>query len=143
MPKTKTEGLLRVRLEGMSELVKIPGGLEDAQRDFVRRSGERLRDSIAERAPGGPAGSVGRSFKTFTAGFTRAIIYSDHPGAKALEKGAYIKPRRKGGALRFRDGTFTRRPVRIPAKKYAERGLRSRSKIVKEEFRKTFGDVTS
>lgn len=131
---------MRVRLEGMSEAVKIPEWLERGQREFVDKSGSRLAESIRLRAPGGPTGAIGRSIVSKTLNSRRVIIFSLHPGAKAQETGAYVKPRRRGGALRFQANgrvVYVRGGVRIPATRFATKGLRPRSKIVKQTFAET------
>lgn len=142
----RSRGRVKVKLEGLSELAKIPGFLEQGQRRFLERAGERISDAIAEKAPGGKSGSIGRSAHSITLSPTKVAVIVDHPGAKALEEGATIKP--KGKALRLRDGRFVHRSSRrrsgsagtppgavfIPPRRYAKSALRRRNKIVREVF---------
>lgn len=128
---------MNVRLEGMSKAAQIPGWLEEGQREFVDETGKRLRDSIRSKAPGGDHGEIARSVVYVVINSRRVMIFSLHPGAKAQERGAWIKPRHPGGAIRFEmEGReiFLRGGVRIPATRFATKGLRPRSRIVRETF---------
>lgn len=141
MARSRSE--FNVRVEGLAELAQIPGWLEQAQRRFLAKAGDRLADEIRKRAPGGAAGGIGRGTRSRTLSATSAEITVRHPGAKALEQGAYIEPKR-GGALRFvvnGEVVFTRRPVRIAPKRYAARGLRNRSKVVRAAYGDAFNDL--
>lgn len=142
---------MRVSVDGLSELAKIPGWLEDGQREFLGKAADRLADEIAKRAPGGASGSVGRSFRGRTVSDTKAEIVSTHPGAKALERGGRITPkgmgrlsdreiRMKRRSLRFQVGgrTVFVPSVRIGARKYVAKGLRPRSRIVREAYMEAF-----
>lgn len=148
---------MSVRVEGGLELAKLPGWLDTGQRALMERAGTRVRDEIRKRAPGGPLGSAGRAVKMKVRTSTTVEIGSstrDFPGARALEKGAYITPKglrgltrrellRQPRRLRITTGGRTTYPVavRIPAKRYHEKGARTRTKIVKEEYGKAFGDL--
>lgn len=142
-----------IRVEDLRELRAIPGLLDKAERQLLGRGADRLGDSIAEKAPGGSGGSIGRAVRTRTITSTTAEIVVDHPGAQAQEKGAYIVPggqTRRGsaglasrsGSLRFRNGTFSKH-ARIPPTRFATRGLRPRRKIILEEYARAFGNLRS
>lgn len=136
-------GTVRTSIEGLEELSRLPGWIDRGQRRFVERSGERIAEAIAERAPGGKGGSVGRATRSRTLSSTKAEIVVDHPGAKALERGAFIKPKRHT-KLRFTVGGRTVFPrfVRLKGRGYAAKGLRARRKIVNSEYAKAFDDLS-
>lgn len=126
---------MSVTVEDLRSLAEIPGFMDRGQKVFLDRASKRLADEVGKRAPGGRAGSIGRTARGKALSSTTAEIVVDHPGAKAQARGAYIKPKR-GRALKFRDGGYSRRPVRIPATNFDKRGLRGRRKIIKGEFAK-------
>jgi hypothetical protein len=130
-----------IRIEGLSKAARIPDGLERAQRRMLDRIVERLADELGEATPGGRGGTVGRTWRGQTISSTRGVVYSPHPGAKALARGAYITPR-GGRALRFHTGEV--RPfARLPRTNYDKRALRKRGRIGREEYTRAFGgDVT-
>ena len=147
------KGRMKVKLEGLSELAKIPGFLEEGQQRFLERAGEGISDAIAEKAPGGKTGSIGRSTRSLVLSPTKVVVVVDHPGARALEEGATIKP--KGKAIRLRDGRFIHRSSRrrsgsagappgavfIPPKRYAKSALRRRNKIIREVFTEAYDQL--
>lgn len=137
-----------VRVEGLSRLAAMPGFLERAQRDLLDRSSKAIGDEVRKRAPGGPDSAIGRDVEARALSSTIAVIRSKgHPGAKALERGAFIRSRRGAGtAIRFNTPSgpiFVRSPrgVRIKARGFYRRGLRTRSKHVREAFGQTFGNL--
>lgn len=132
----------KVELHGLERATRIPGWLEEGQREFMGKAVRRLRDEVAEKAPGGPQGRIGRSIDGRVISPTTGAIGSSHPGAKALDRGAYIVAKR-GRALRFNIGgeTVYRRFVRLPARRFFARGLRYRNRVVAEEFERVFDRV--
>jgi len=132
-----------VTVQGMEKLSKIPGWLEDGQREFLSKGAGRVADEIAKAAPGGKSGRIGRSVGVDVLSDTKAQIEVRHPAARALERGAYIRPK-KGKALRFRIGgrvVFTRKGVKIPAFGYAKKGLKNRGRIMRDAYGEAFDDL--
>jgi hypothetical protein len=137
--------------------VDVPPELRKLSSEITRRSG-RLYDAaakgmaaeVARRAPGGAGGRVGRSF------FSRGgDVIPAHPGARALDRGAYITPKGLRGLsgrdlrlqrrrLRFKvDGKTVFAPsVRIPARHYIRQALRKRRSIIDRAFEQVFGGIT-
>lgn len=147
---------LKVKVEGLSELAEIPGWLDDGQRRFLRKAADGIAEKIAEVAPGGKGGSVGRAVKGRTLSATKAEIVVEHPGARVLEEGGVIKP--KGKALKFQIGgrtVFVHRSSRrrkgsagappgsvfVPGRRFGKKGLRSRHKIVRTAYQDAMGDL--
>lgn len=131
---------------GLERFEKIPGWLERGPREALRRTGRKIGDDIAQKAPGGPSGSVGRAVDSRVLTNTTLQITVDHPGAKALEGGAYIVARRgRGSAIRFNAGgqRFIRAPfgARIPAFEYGKKGLRRRRTRMQEAHDEVFRDL--
>lgn len=136
--------------------VKVPPEVRRLGSEIARReprlyaeAARGMAAEVARRAPGGAGGRVGRSF------FARDnMVISSHPGARALDVGAYITPKglRKLGAaelrrqprrLRFQvDGrTVFATSVRIPAKHYVRQALRRRRSIINRAFETVYGDL--
>lgn len=125
-----------VKIEGLSQLAELPGFLEEGQVKFVDRIGKRIAHAIEEASP-----KAGIPFEAEAVNSTAIRVVSRHPGAKALDKGAFIKG--KGKKLRFMVGgkqVFTKH-VRLKARKYTNKGLRKRNAIVREEFDKEFNHL--
>jgi hypothetical protein len=125
-----------IRVEGLSKLEQIPGWLDDGQRQFVERISHRLADQMQLESP--------KSHIPFTARVldsNSAKIESTHPGAKALDKGAYISG--KGHKLKFQvDGRLVfAKFVRLAARNYTKKALRQRNKITADEYQKAFGEL--
>jgi hypothetical protein len=142
--------VMKIRVEGLSELADIPNGLERGQRILISRGAEGIAKDVRMKAPGGATGRAGRAVRSQVLSSSRAMIASvGFDGAKALEKGAFI--RSKGGpghATRFEVGgqrVFVRFPrgSRIPAFRYFEKGLRFRSRRMREAFQDGFSDLRS
>lgn len=124
----------QVKLEGLSEMEeKIPNWIDHGERKLVDNIAHRLADSVHDASPKGGIPFRGRAVNS-----SSAEISSNHPGAKALDKGAYI--RGKGKKLKFEvDGrTIFATAVRLAARNYTKKGLRKRNSIAKEEFSKIF-----
>lgn len=131
---------LRIEVEGLERANRIPGALDDAQRDFIQKAADALADEVGRAAPGGRGGAIGSSFQGRALTNTTALIYSRHPGAKANEVGAYIVPRPGKKAIVFRDGRV-RAWARIPALHYAKNALRTRSRVVNAIYEREFGNL--
>jgi hypothetical protein len=131
-----------VSVEGLSKLTRIPGGLDKAQREFLGEAVDELAEEVGKAAPGGRGGRVGRTWRGRTISSTRGVVESSHPGAKALDRGAYITPK-KGKVLRFTVGGQERfaRFVRLPATNYTKRGLRKRGTIIRKAYEKKFNEL--
>lgn len=137
------KGRLKVKVEGLSELAEIPGWLDHGQKRFLEQAADGIAEKIAEVAPGGKSGSIGRATRARTLSPAKAEIVVEHPGARVLERGGFIQPRR-GGALKFEAGgrtIFSRRGVRIAPRGFAKKGLRSRHKIVRAAYADAMGDL--
>lgn len=131
---------------GLERFEKIPGWLERGPREALRRSGDKIADDIAEKAPGGEGGSVGRAVHSRVLTNTTLEISIDHPGARALARGAYIRSQRGAGtAIRFNAGgpRFIRAPYgsRLPKTDYDKKGLRRRRTRMQEAHDEVFGDL--
>jgi hypothetical protein len=123
----------------VGDMPKHPGWLDEGQKLFLERSSERLGDSIRENAPGGKNGSIAKLVDDRVLTSTLAQIVVRSPG-HVFEVGAYIRPKR-GKALKFRDGRFSRGAVRIRPTKFATRGLRPRRRIINEAYSEGFRDL--
>lgn len=145
-----------VKVEGLSALADAPGWLDHAQRRFLDNAIDQLGDEVRKRAPGGPGGQAGRDVEARTLSSTRGVIQSrGWIGAKTLEFGAVIKPRR-AKALRLRDGRFVHRSTRrrlgsggappgavfVAPRGYYRKGLRSRGRIVRTAYQEAFNDIS-
>jgi len=127
-----------VSVKGLPELRQIPGFMDKAERELLENASKKIADEVGDAAPK-RSGKLAHSWKAETLTSTSARVYSDSDYAKAQDKGAYIKPKRK--ALRFRDGHFQRIPARIPATGYVKKGLKNRGKIVRNEYLQAFGNL--
>lgn len=142
MPARKGGKDFSVAVEGLAELAAIPGWLEEGQRKFLELGATRLRDEVARKAPGGARGRAGRDVEAKVLSSTRAVIRSKGwIGAKTLERGATIKPKKKGGALKLSDGRFVRGKVVVKGRGYFKKGLRPRSKIIRQAYSEAFDDL--
>lgn len=154
MTKFLSSGGFSVGVEGLERAARIPGLLEIAQRQFVHAACESLAEAIGKSAPGGRTGRVGRTWRGYAITDTAGLLESEHPGAKALDQGAYIVPkglrnksfsqiRRMRRYIRFRvEGREIFVPaVRLKPTHYVRRGLRPRRQIVLEQFNRFFGHL--
>lgn len=147
---------MSVSVEGLSKLADAPGWLDHAQRRFLDRAVDQLGNEVRKRAPGGAGGQAGRDVDARTLSSTKGVVQSrGWIGAKTLEFGAVIKPRR-GKALRFRNGQFVHASSRrrqgkagappgsvfIAPRGYYRKGLRSRGRIVRAAFQEAFDDIS-
>lgn len=130
-----------VSISGLSQLEKVPGGLEKAQREFLDEAADEIADEVGKAAPS-RSGQLARSWKGRTISSTRAVIESHSPYAKAVDRGAYITPK-QGKLLRFNvDGrTIFTKSVRIPASNYTKKGLRKRGPIIRNTYQKHFDEL--
>lgn len=132
-----------VSIQGLEELSKIPGWLEYAQRDHLDNAAKRIADKVEDTAPK-KSGRLANSWSSRTISSTKAMVSSNSKYAKAQERGAFIKAK-KGKFLRFEiDGrTIFAKSVRLKGTGYAKKALRSRGKIIKEEYAKAFDDIST
>lgn len=138
-PMKSAKGGLNVTVDGLEDLRKLPGMLDEGERKVLDGAAKKIGLSIASAAPGGPTGGIGRSIVTRVMTDTMAVILVTHPGAKPAERGAFRKAA-PGHALRFRDGRFARWSRQRPTR-FATVGLRPRSRIIKTEYRRVFDDL--
>lgn len=132
-----------IQINGLDGLERTAGDVGVRQRRFLDRTVTELASNIADKAPGGPTRSVGRSIYHKVLTDTVAAVGSNHPGAKALDRGAYIAPRPGRKAIKFEvDGqdvfaTF----VRLPARRYFARGLRTRNQVAAREWERAMSSL--
>lgn len=132
-----------IQIDGIDKLVALDAGIHTRQRLFLDRTVNQLARNIAAKAPGGPTRSVGRSIYGRLLTDTVGAVGSKHPGAKALDRGAYIAPKGGKKAVRFYvDGQpqFAKF-VRLPARRYFASGLRTRNQVARTEFERAMGDL--
>jgi hypothetical protein len=135
------QDIVTVEIDGLERLLKEPVMSEPARRSFVDRGMKILAKNVAAAAPGGPDGSLGRSIYGYALSADRGIVGSTHPGAKALDRGAFITPR-SGKAIRFEiDGQpVFARYVRLKARRYFRKGLENAGQVLQQEFNRMFGE---
>lgn len=145
MPARSGTNRLKVSVEGnMDRARRIPDWLESGQRRSLERAGELLREDVQAAAPGGEGGSIGESVRAIALSSSRLELVSSHPGAKALEQGAFIRSSRGlGTAIRFNAGgrdVFVRYPrgTRLPKLQWFRKGLRRRRKRIEQAFNEAF-----
>ena len=150
---------------GFGISIKVSQGLIDAQGRvrrhegrFLTRVAEKSREPLARAAPGGAGGLIGQSLRVVPALLGRPVshVRTNHPGADALDRGAWITPaglrdlgeaelRRQKRRLRFEvDGRTVFVPfVRIKATGWVKKGLRPRRRLINEAFAETHADGSS
>lgn len=136
---------LRVSVEGLEQASRIPGWLEEGQRVTLEEGGKRIGKDLADAAPGGDQGSVGRSIRVRTITSTRLVIEVNHRAAKALT-GSSRRASGPGKALRFEAGgetRFVRYPRRtiIPRNDWPKKGLRRRKSRIQQAYDDAFRDL--
>jgi hypothetical protein len=113
-----------IRFTGNSSAVPdLARIVEEGHRDVVRRVAEGVRSEV-ERELG--AGPMGKSFRLVDVVGGAIELRSKHPGARAQDVGAVIRPRH-AKVLRFESGgrvTYTRGPVVIRPKRYVSHATR-------------------
>jgi hypothetical protein len=119
-------------IKGLEQLLAVPKKLKIGQKAFVDNVTKDVAEAIQKASPKGAIPFQGKGLSD-----NQGLVWSDHPGAKALDKGAFIKP--KGKVLKFRDGGFSSRPVRLKARKYVRRGLFKKRIILERRFREWQG----
>ena len=135
-------GVLSLRVEGLDELHEIPRLLDRAQHRLLERSSRELGRDVAEEAPGGAGGAIGRATRVRGFTDTRAAVSVDHPGARALEHGAVIRPR-NAEVMRFDVGgqTVFARQTQIRPQRFFERALRTRERVASRAYSEAFDDL--
>lgn len=142
-PQRNMRQNLNVRVEGMMELDNIDAGADRVTPVFLDRAGARFRQALVDATPKRSGRMAAKWRHVVNAGDRTLTLVNDHPGAKAQDRGAFIKPKRRR-VLRFSvDGgdIFTSRPVRLPARQFSRKGLRGRGRIMQEEFRRAMDDL--
>lgn len=138
-------GLYTVTVDGLGEALLVPDQLELARVELPRRLGPALAEDLRERTHGHlPHDTVFEGHAL--AGGAVSVGTVGSKAARALEDGATIRPRRKGGVLRFSiDGkvVYSRRAViqrNRPGGKPWTRALRNRRKVVERVWGEVMGD---
>lgn len=130
-----------VSVQGLSKLENIPGGLDKAQRQFLGEAADEIAQEIGKAAPS-RSGSLARSWRGHTISSTRAVVESNSPYAKSIDRGAYITPK-KGKFLRFNVNGQERfvKAVRLPATNYTKKGLRKKGSIIRNTYQRAFDQL--
>ncbi len=126
-----------VQIKGIDDLLALSTELERAESQFLSRLSDGLAASITKASPKGHI-----EWKGEVRGKNEAAVYSSHPGAKALDRGAFIQPK---GHPRLRFSSQGReifpKFIRLPARHYVRKGLRSRSSIATKLWNELIGDI--
>jgi hypothetical protein len=123
-----------LNIKGLSAFEDDAEWLETGQHRFLQKITDRIADAVKEASPKGRI-----PFRGHVTSSTLAKIESNHPGAKALDKGAYIRGHGKKLRFHVEGRTIFTKAVRIKGTKYVAKGLRKRNKIVTEEYERIFG----
>lgn len=135
---------INVRVEGLAQLDRTDSRMEGAQREYLQAAGERLRTQLVSATPRKSGAMAGAWTLTVDAPLSFVLVNA-HPGAKARDRGAYIRPKRRS-TLRFvgADGMFyTRKGIKQKPMNFTKKGLRGRGRIVSEEFAKAMDKLTA
>jgi hypothetical protein len=125
-------------IDGLDQFAKLNSLLDDAKREFLDDVAHEGEQAVKVLAPGGPTGKAGRAVKGKVHGGNRLTVGSSgFKGARALERGAFIAPK-ASKALKFASGFVTKKPVRLKAHRYHERGWARVPSIAKKAFRERF-----
>lgn len=142
-PRKNMRQNLNVRVEGMMELENIERGMDRVVPLFLGRAGKRFRISLVAATPR-RTGRMASKWRAQVNSLSRTLtLVNDHPGAKAQDRGAFIRPKRRS-VLKFNAGgdtVYTRRPVRIRARQFSRKGLRGRGRIMQEEFARAMDNL--
>lgn len=134
---------INVSVSGMMELENIERGIDRVVPLFLSRAGKRFRLSLVAATPR-RTGRMASQWRATVDPQARSLSLANaHPGAKAQDRGAYIKPKRRK-VLRFNSGdgvVYTRGPVRLHARQFSRKGLRGRGRIMQEEFARATDEV--
>jgi hypothetical protein len=133
-----------ISVSSSPDLLKLGAKFEGRKNRLLDEAAAGMTVEVAKRAPGGPGGKIGRSFHSIG-----PSVVSAHPGAKALEYGAFVQAKRRQtrtgrpAAIRFQgsSGPVYRRFVRIPAKHYVRKALGKRRAVIDAAVRKVYADV--
>lgn len=125
-----------VKVDGLAQLDQTDANMQRAQAQYLERGGERIRERLVEATPR-RTGAMARAWTKAVDAPLQVAIVNTSDGAKARDRGAYIRPKRRT-VLRFvtKDGSvvFTDQPVRQEATKFTQKALRPRTRIMREEF---------
>lgn len=142
-PPKNMRSNLNVRVEGMRELENIERGMDRVMPMFLTRAGKRFRISLVAATPR-RTGRMASKWRAQVSSLNRTLtMVNDHPGARAQDRGAFIRPKRRS-VLKFTAGgdtIYTSRSIRLPARQFARKGLRGRGRIMQQEFSKAMDDL--
>jgi len=139
-PKTD----FNVRVDGLAQLDRTDSRMEGAQREYLENAGERLRAQMVAATPRRSGAMQSAWSLTVDAPLSFALV-NTHPAAKARDRGAYIRPKRRS-VLRFMgsDGmVYTRKGIKQRPLNFTKKGLRGRGRIVSEEFAKAMDKLNA
>jgi hypothetical protein len=133
----------QLKILGFDQLQRLAASLSPAQRRLADGISSGIAHEIAEQAPHGVTHRLEDSWKGYAIDEDTGVVESNHPAAKARDRGAYIVPK-NGKAIRFRSslgGTVFARFVRQKGTGYVDKGLRRRRVIAEAVFEQEFGDL--
>lgn len=133
----------QIRVFGLEELEQLELSIDGAKGRFVRGVATDLAAELAAASPDDGGHRLADSWKGRAISDTLASVESDHPAAKARDRGAYIVGKR-GQVIRFRnsfgDLVFARF-VRQKGTHYTRRGLAKRRVIAEAVFEREFDQL--
>lgn len=142
----------------LSASVEIPPALEHldervarAEQLLLEYAAEDGARELAKQAPGGPGGAIGRTAHPKIVSSSESQSVVTHPGAGALDKGAFITPRglkgksmaelrRQKKRLKFTvDGKVVFAPfVRLKPRRFVRKAERARGRIIRDAAQRAF-----
>lgn len=142
----------QVRVLGLDDLQRLEKTLEGSSRRFADRLAQEIASEIGQRAPDDGRHRLADSWKGRAISDNLAVVESNHPAAKARDRGAYIvaKPGHtlrfegSGGVVfaRFAPGSDYRgRGIRQKGTRYIEKALARRRVIAEAVFEQEFGSL--
>jgi hypothetical protein len=134
---------LQVRVLGLDELQKLERTLDGSGRRFADRLAQGIADEFASVSPDDGGHRLASSWQGRAISDSLAVVESNHPGAKARDRGAYLTPKH-GKAIRFQSSTgqtVFARFVRQKGTHYVDRALRKRRVIAEAVFEQEFANL--
>jgi hypothetical protein len=133
----------QVRLFGLEELQRLEASLDGRRRRLAQGIAEGIAGELADASPKGQTGALAASWKGRAIADGLAVVESNHPAAKARDRGAYIEPH-QGDVVRFTnsfgDLVFARF-VRQQGTHYVRRGLAKRRVIAEAVFEREYSNL--
>ena len=126
----------QIRLFGADELERLAVSLRGVRGRLAREIATGIADEVAAASPDDGKHRLADSWKGRALSDTLAVVESNHPAAKARDRGAYLVGKR-GQAIRFRnvDGDVVfARFVRQKPTHYTQKALRKRRVIAEAAF---------